>query len=225
MREQAALLLSSFAVSKIGRDYFEEAFGPLKALLEDEDIKVREAAAFTIMRVSVNDDGCRKLVDNAVPEQMIQSFILHSEGKSVQYDEAQYLISLLEAFINLTFSDYGIETLLGKDAIKNFTKILDDADVKNILNDKWYKIAELSLRVLGNMSINHEGKQECIDEKVIERSHAFLVDDPERSNADALNTSLILMSCSIHLDGKNQIVDADHHGSPYIIKTMIHRLE
>lgn len=88
VREQAALLLSSFAISQNGRALFEYAFQPLKELLEDEDLKVREAAAFTIMRVSVNDDGCAKLVQFEVPEQMIQSFIGHSDAKAVQYDEA-----------------------------------------------------------------------------------------------------------------------------------------
>lgn len=53
------------------------------------------------------------------------------------------------------------------------------------------------------MSINHEGKQECIDNKVIARAYGFLTESPERSYEDALNTSLILMSCSIHLEGKN----------------------
>ena len=57
------------------------------------------------------------------------------------------------------------------------------------------------------MSINHEGKQECIDNNVIARSFIYLADLPGRTYKDALNTSLILMSCSIHLDGKNQIVD------------------
>ena len=57
--------------------------------------------------------------------------------------------------------------------------------------------------MLGNMSINHEGKQECIDNKVIARAYGFLTESPERSYEDALNTSLILMSCSIHLEGKN----------------------
>ena len=203
VREQAALLLSSFAISKNGRELFEYAFQPLKELLEDEDLKVREAAAFTIHRVSVNDDGCTKLVQFEVPEQMIQSFIGHSDGKAVLYEEAQYLTSLLEAFINLTFSDNGIETLLGKEAIACFTRVLDDEQIKTTLDDKWSRIAELCLRVLGNMSINHQGKQECIDNNVIERSHKFLVDDPERTYEDALNTSLILMSCSIHLEGKN----------------------
>jgi hypothetical protein len=110
---------------------------------------------------------------------------------------------LLDAFINLTFSDNGIETLLGKDAIACFTRVLDDEKIRDALDEKWSKIAELCLRVLGNMSLNHDGKQECIDNRVIERSHKFLVDDPERTYEDALNTSLILMSCSIHLEGKN----------------------
>jgi hypothetical protein len=41
VREQAALLLSSFAVSKNARELFELAFVHLKDLLEDEDLKVR----------------------------------------------------------------------------------------------------------------------------------------------------------------------------------------
>jgi hypothetical protein len=62
---------------------------------------------------------------------------------------------LLEAFINITFSDNGIETLLGKEAIACFTRVLDDEQIRQTLDDKWSKIAELCLRVLGNMSINH----------------------------------------------------------------------
>lgn len=62
---------------------------------------------------------------------------------------------LLEAFINLTFSDNGIETLLEKEAIAHFTKVLDDQQIKELLGNRWAKIAELCLRVLGNMSINH----------------------------------------------------------------------
>jgi hypothetical protein len=40
-------------------------------------------------------------------------------------EDAQYLIYLLEAFVNLTFSDIGIQPLLGKEAIEQFTKMLD----------------------------------------------------------------------------------------------------
>ncbi len=46
---------------------------------------------------------------------MIHSFIRHSkDAKSLKKEDGIYLIRLLEAFANLTFSDYGIEPLLGK---------------------------------------------------------------------------------------------------------------
>lgn len=58
------------------------------------------------------------MVEGGIPEFMILSFIGHSEAKDMQYEDAQYLIHLLEAFVNITFSDNGIETLLGRDAIR-----------------------------------------------------------------------------------------------------------
>jgi hypothetical protein len=79
--------------------------------------------------------------------------------------------------------------------------------VKERLQDKFAKIAELCLRVIGNMSLNHDGKEECIEHKIIATSFVYLIDSEDHSYEDALNTSLILMSTSIHLEGKNQIVD------------------
>lgn len=65
------------------------------------------------------------MVDQQCPEAMIESFKKRSSSDSVTKDDAQYLIYLLEAFVNLTFSDNGISPLLGKSAIEQFTKILD----------------------------------------------------------------------------------------------------
>jgi hypothetical protein len=48
---------------------------------------------------------------------MIESFIKHSDAQGITKQDAQYLIYLLEGFVNLTFSDMGIEPLLGKNAI------------------------------------------------------------------------------------------------------------
>lgn len=207
VREQAALLQGSFALSKIGRTNFTFVFDNLKDLLQDEDIRVREACAWAFHRSSVNDDGCVKMVENSIPEFMIEAFIQRSDPKDTQYEDGQFLILLLKAFVNLTFSDNGIAPLLGKDAIAQFIKILDDSTIKEKLGDNFPKIAEYCLRVIGNMSINHDGKEECIENKVIARSFAYLADRHDRSYEDALNTSLILMSCSIHLEGKNQIVE------------------
>ena len=201
-------------------------FDNLKELLEDEDIRVREACAWAFYRLSVNEDGCSRMVGSSIPEFMIMSFIQRSEPQLITYEDGQYLIYLLNAFVNLTFSDNGIEPLLGKDAVTQFIKILDDQSINTILGDKYPKVAELCLRVIGNMSINQDGKDECIENLVIARSFVYLADLPERSYEDALNTSLILMSCSIHLEGKNQIVDqVDDAGNPIIIQTIISRLE
>ena len=86
-------------------------------------------------------------------------------------------------------------------------------------------VCQLSLRVLGNMSINHDGKQECIDNLVIRSSSYFLDEMYTDQYEDALNASLVIMSCSIHLDGKKQIVnEVDDQDEPRIIKLMINRL-
>jgi len=80
--------------------------------------------------------------------------------------------------------------------------------------------------VLGNLSINHQGKQECIDNKVIKACSWFLDEEYSDSYEDALNASLVIMSCSIHLEGKKQIVnELDQNGEPHIIKLMINRLQ
>ena len=154
---------------------------------------------------------------------MIESFIRHSDPDQMSKDDYKYLIYLLEAFVNLTFSDLGIEPLLGKNAIEQFIKILDHEYAREVLEEHYEKIAELCLRVLGNMSINHEGKEECIEHCVIARSYYYL---NESSKELRLNVSLILMSCSIHLEGKNQIVnEIDENENPLILLAIIRILQ
>jgi len=53
------------------------------------------------------------------------------------------------------------------------------------------------------MSINHDGKEECIEHGIIATCYKYLALGEDRSYEDALNTSLILMSTSIQLEGKN----------------------
>jgi len=134
---------------------------------------------------------------------MIESFIGHSkDADSLKQEDGQYLIHLLEAFANLTFSDMGIEPLLGKSAVATLNNIISQAYVEDIMIEKHkQKIRELSLRVLGNISINPDGKQECIDTKVILNAWKYL---DSKVYQERLNASLVLMSCTIHLDGKKQ---------------------
>ncbi len=77
------------------------------------------------MKLSINDDGCQRIVESGCASAMIHSFIGHSKDeKALKKEDGQYLIYLLEAFVNLTFSDYGIEPLLGTGAVPNFNKII-----------------------------------------------------------------------------------------------------
>ena len=62
VREQCALLLSSFAIAKRAREIFDVAFPKLRELLEDKVLRVRESVALTFEKLSVNDDGCKRIV-------------------------------------------------------------------------------------------------------------------------------------------------------------------
>ena len=188
--------------------------------------------ALAFFRLSMTDDGCQRIVDSSCAEAMINSFISHSkDDKHMKREDGLYLTHLLSAFTNLTFSDYSIAPLLGKGAIANFNKIIGEKYVGEIMREEHkQKIQELSLRVLGNMSLNHEGKQECIDSEVILNAWKYL---DSTVYEERLNASLILMSCTIHLQGKQQYVMCENDvqdqlivgANPLIIKKTIEKLQ
>jgi 3-methyladenine DNA glycosylase AlkD len=88
VREQAALLIGSFALSAIGRQLFDYAFPNLRDLLEDEELDVRKAAAWAFRQLTVNDDGCQRIVESGCPEAMINSFIKHSSEEEIAKEDA-----------------------------------------------------------------------------------------------------------------------------------------
>ncbi len=134
VREQAALLIAAMAISNRARDRFECAFANLKQLLEDKQLRVREAVAYVFRRLSVNHQGCSLIVQSQSADSMVQSFIGHSKDeKCLSEEDGQYLIHLLEAFVNLTFSDEGIQPLLGKQAVSTFHSIISKSYVSDIL--------------------------------------------------------------------------------------------
>ena len=78
VREQSARLLGSFALSAIARQFFYYAFPNMKELLEDSDLAVRTATAWAFKQLTINDDGCQRMVDQKCPEAMIKSFNYYS---------------------------------------------------------------------------------------------------------------------------------------------------
>jgi len=64
-------------------------------------------------------------------------------------------------------------------------------------------IQERVLHLLSNIGVDPQGKQECIDTMAIIAATRFL-----KSNYmnEILNSSAVIMSCTIHLEGKKQAV-------------------
>ncbi len=75
-----------------------------------------------------------------------------------------------------------------------------------------------TLKLLGNVSVNHKGKDECIKEQVIDAVWPYLSSEVLQEKIYAAFT---LMSCAIHLHGKFQIVQkTDSEGSPNILQVL-----
>jgi hypothetical protein len=55
-------LCASFALGAIARQIFDYAFSNLRELLEDEILEVRISVARVFERLSINDDGCQRIV-------------------------------------------------------------------------------------------------------------------------------------------------------------------
>lgn len=66
----------------------------------------------------------------------------------------RYLIYLLDALCNYTIYDNGIEPILGTGATSCFNKILSQSKIEK-LGPYTQRIRELSLRIVGNISLNH----------------------------------------------------------------------
>ena len=75
------------------------------------------------------------------------------------------------------------------------------------------------MKLLGNVSVNHKGKEECIKEKVIDAAWQFLSSEILQ---EKIYAAFVLMSCAINLDGKLQIVGhVDNAGNPIIIQVIL----
>ena len=110
--------MSQFALSAIGRQFFDYAFTPMQEALEDEFLSVRERIALIYRRLAKNDDGCQRIVQSGSPANMAKTFIIYSQEDNVAKESAQFLIHMLESMVNLTFSDQGIEPLLESDIVE-----------------------------------------------------------------------------------------------------------
>ena len=78
------------------------------------------------MRLSITADGKECIRETESADTMIKSFIKHSGKEEIEVDKGKYLIRLLEAFDKITFNDFGIQPLIGKNAIAQFVTLLHE---------------------------------------------------------------------------------------------------
>lgn len=220
VREQAALLIGSFMSHQRARERIEETCPLLK--LEDDELKVREATAWTFYQMSLSRHGCDIIVDTESAISIISSFMNYADPKKIREQSGKYLIYLLECMANTTKYDKGIEPLLGKGAVTCLNNILKDEAAIQKLGIYKEKIQQLSLKVVGNICLHIKGKQEAIDEEVILHAWKFLNSEDMKT---CFNASHVLMCCTIHLDGKKQATNCkDANGQPIIIQKIVDRL-
>ena len=202
VREQAALLIGSFMSHQRARERIEETCPLLK--LEDDELKVREATAWTFYQMSWSRSGWDIIVNTESAISIITSFMNYAEPKKIREQSGKYLTYLLECMANTTMYDNGIEPLLAKGAVSCLNTILKDEEQIQKLGVHKDKIQQLALRVVGNICLHSTGKDEAIEDKVILYAWKFLNSD---DLATWFNASHVLMNWTIHLEGKKQATE------------------
>jgi hypothetical protein len=202
------------------RERIEETCPLLK--LEDDELKVREATAWTFYQMSLSRHGCDIIVDTESAISIVNSFMNYADPKKIREQSGKYLIYLLECMANTTKYDNGIEPLLGKGAVACLNTILKDEEQIHKLGVYKTRIQQLSLKVVGNICLHSQGKEEAIAEKVILHAWKFLDSEDIKTS---FNASHVLMNCTIHLDGKKQATECeDDKKNPIIIQKIVEKL-
>lgn len=125
--------------------------------MNDDILAVRTSAAWAFYKFSMNRNGCDIMVETGSADAIVDSLMFFSDPENIHEDSGKYLIYLLESLCNFTNYDHGIEPLLGKDCIACLNYIISSDEIDKLGPFK-QRIQELSLRVLGNVALNHSGK-------------------------------------------------------------------
>ena len=173
VRRYAAFLTGGLISVMQGRALMigSDVFPGLQEKLTDEVLEVREAVAWTLCRLSNSRDGVQIMVESNTIPSMVGAFIQYADPRDVVPEYAQYLLYLLEAFINLTEYDNGIEPVLGTGLMSSLAYLIDKSKK---LKPHRKVIVERTLHVIANISMNPNGKQEGVDEEVIKVASPYI---------------------------------------------------
>ena len=214
VRKEAALLIGGMVTLIQGRNLLieSEVFPPLQAKLTDTECQVRSAVAWTLKRILNSRDGVHKVVTTNTIPTMVSAFIRFA--KAPKSENKQYLMELLEGFVNLSQYDNGIGPMLGTGLMScliAFLTLAEQLQEASVLQ-------ELTLNVISNMALNHLGKIEACEAKAIESSGRFL--KKHCSVEQKKLAAAVVMSVTIALEGKFQAVRIVKGENPTILKRL-----
>ncbi|KAL4510611.1 hypothetical protein ABPG72_004765 [Tetrahymena utriculariae] len=205
IRREAVLLLGSLVSIMRGRQIVDDlTYEGFKDLLFDENLKAREANAWALCRFLTGRDGVDRLAESKIIQHMVESFLKYTEQPKIE--EAKFIIMLLEGFLNILQYDNGIVFFVKTGIVARLNKILRNED-DTYYDRQWsLRINYLCLDCLAKICVNTQGKEEGIQLKVINTANNFL-DSP--INEEKKYSVVLIMNCSIHLDGKKQCTYVD----------------
>ncbi|CAG9316912.1 unnamed protein product [Blepharisma stoltei] len=201
VRMEAAYLIGGLIFMMQGRNIMilNDVFPPLQRHLTDENTNVREAVAWTLCRLSNSRDGVAKLAESCTIITMVSAFINFSKAPKTK--NKMCLLYLLEAFINISEYDIGIEPMLGTGLMKsliNFLKLAKKYKEQEIV------MIERTLHVISHITIHPIGKIEGTDENAISAASKYI--NSNRSYEQKRLGTAVIMTVTIELEGKNQAV-------------------
>ena len=212
--KESALLIGGIVSLMQGRNLLieSEVFPSLQKKLTDKNYEVRTAVAWTLKRILKSRDGVDRIVQTKSIPTMVEAFIKFA--KSPKGENKNYLMELLEGFVNLTQYDNGIEPMLGSGLMNCLISFLT---LSETLQDS-LKLQELTLNVISNIAANHTGKVEACSGKAIEAAGRFL--KKKATNEQKKMASAVIMAVSIALEGKFQAVRIEKSSKQIILKRL-----
>jgi HEAT repeat len=214
VRKESALLIGGLVTLMHARDLLisSSVFPPLQDKLTDPEAEVRTAVAWAIKRILISRDGVDRVVETNTVPKIVSAFIEHA--KNPKNENKSYLMELLEAFVNLSQYDNGINPMLDTGLMKCLISFL--SSISHL--EDFITLQELTLNVICNISVNHTGKAEACEFQAIQAAGEFLK-KKSTENQKKL-AAAVIMSVSIALEGKYQAVRIEKSGSPVILKRL-----
>lgn len=220
VRCECAKLVGSLLSLDIGRSQFNLKSGNfllVQSLIFDDHKKVRLAVGWLLCRLACYKEGVEMLVESEGTLNKMIEIIKHFSSLNLIEDNYEYIIYVLDSFVQVSMYDFGSLKMLNKNLLKVFYEILKNENDYSLKLKKgiYDQIRDLILNCLKNITLTKQGKIEAINENLILIVFKYL--DSKIEN-ERIFASSFFLSISNNLEGKNQITKYEVNGKYVILE-------